>query len=696
MLDTGLVVGAGTDPTRVSSYNPWLSLAWLVTGRTLSGLELHPASNRMDRATALRLYTSSSAELTGENEAKGTITAGKYADLAVLSADYFGVADEDIARIESVLAVTGGQIGYAAAEYEDLDAPLPAISPRWSPVGRFGGYQQPAGARQGQTVAAAADSAEQLRWRQRRGLGAGPGCPTFAATHLTRSPAACEGGAGRRSTRDRRDREELRMTNGVPTKGATPAPAPTAPRRAVFVISLICTAQFVLQLDFSVVNVALPAIQRELGMAAAQLQWIVTGYALAFGSLLLAGGRLADLLGRRRVLAAGLGVFGIASLACGLAHWPVMLIIARIVQGAAGAMVSPAALSLLTTTNSEGAARNRALAIWQATTAAGATAGIVAGGLLTQYLGWRAVFLVNPPIIAIMLALLPRLPADGRPVRGGSVDVRGALLVTGGIAALIFGLSSGQQHGFTAPATIIALALAVLLTTGFVVAEKKSPAPMLPLSILAVPARRAAIAAMLLIGAILAGYVYFGSLYMQKVLGFSPLATGLGLIPSTVTVVLVSTLGTRRLLARFSIKTVLLAGLACTAAGQLWLAQITAGASYPEAVLPGLVLTAAGTGLALPTASIAITSGVAASEQGLAGALFTTSQQAGAAVGLAILATAAAAATAGQHDSLVAGYRLSFLIAAGLAALAAIIVALQLRSRPAQAGPPSPPPGGEN
>ena len=425
-------------------------------------------------------------------------------------------------------------------------------------------------------------------------------------------------------------------------KHDAPQPAAGGSQRAAFVVALICAAQFVLQLDFSIVNVALPSVQRELGMPAAQLQWIVTGYALSFGSLLLAGGRLADLLGRRQVLTVGLALFGIASLACGLAQWPIMLIAARIVQGAAGAMVSPAALSLLTTTNSEGAARQRALAIWQATTAAGATAGIVAGGLLTQYFGWRAVFLINPPVIAIMLALVPRLPAGKRSGGGGSLDVRGALLVTTGIAALIFGLSSGQQHGFTAPATLVALALAVLLTTGFVRAEKRSTAPMLPLSILAEPARRAAIAAMLLIGAILAGYVYFASLYMQKVLGFSPVTTGLALAPSTVTVVLVSTFGTRRLLARFSIKTVLLAGLACMGAGQLWLAQITAGADYPAAVLPGLILTAAGVGLALPTASIAITSGVQARDQGLAGALFTTSQQTGAAVGLAILAAAAA------------------------------------------------------
>ena len=472
-----------------------------------------------------------------------------------------------------------------------------------------------------------------------------------------------------------------------PTNTAVPPPPAGGPRRAASVISLICAVQFVLQLDFSIVNVALPSVQRELGMAPAELQWIVTGYALSFGSLLLAGGRLADLLGRRRVLVVGLALFAIASLACGLAQWPLMLIIARIVQGAAGAMASPAALSLLTTTNAEGPARNRALAIWQATTAAGATAGIVAGGLLTQYFGWRAVFLVNPPVIAIMLALVPRLPTGKRPGAGGSVDVRGALLVTTGIAALIYGLSSGQQHGFSAPATIVALALAGRLATGVVLAEKRSAAPMLPLSILAEPARRAAIAALLLIGAILAGYVYFASLYLQKVLGFSPVATGLALVPSTVTVVLISTLGTRRLLSRFSIKAILLAGLASMAAGQLWLSQITAGASYPAAVLPGLILTAAGVGLALPTASIAITSGVRHSQQGLAGALFTTSQQTGAAVGLAILATAAAAATAGHSGSLVDGYRLSFLIATGLAVLAAIIVALQLRTSSRRVGP---------
>jgi EmrB/QacA subfamily drug resistance transporter len=446
---------------------------------------------------------------------------------------------------------------------------------------------------------------------------------------------------------------------------------------------LICAAQFVLQLDFSIVNVALPTIQRDLGMPAAELQWIVTGYALTFGSLLLAGGRLADLLGRRRLLVAGLVLFALASVACGLAEWPVMLIVARIVQGAAGAMVSPAALSLLTTTNPEGPARNRALAIWQATTAAGATAGIIAGGLLTQYLGWRAVFLVNPPLIALMLALAGRLPA-GRAAGGQRLDVPGALLVTAALAALIFGLSHGQQYGFAAPVTITALAAAPLLGAGFVWVERTTAAPMLPLSILAARTRRVAVSAMLLIGAVLAGYVYFVSLYLQRVKGFSPLETGLALVPSTLVVVLTSTLLTRRLLARFAIKHVLVAGLAAMAAGQLWLTQITVSSSYATAVLPGLLLTSAGIGLALPTASFAITAGVQGRDQGLAGALFTTGQQTGAAVGLAVLATVAAARTAHAAGSLVAGYRLSFLVAAGIAVLATVLVTWRLGSRDCQ------------
>jgi len=448
---------------------------------------------------------------------------------------------------------------------------------------------------------------------------------------------------------------------------------------------VICAVQFVLQLDFSIVNVALNTIQRELSMAPAELQWIVTGYALTFGSLLLAGGRLADLLGRRRLLVIGLVLFAVASLACGLARWPLMLIVARMVQGASAALASPAALSLLTSASPEGPARNRALALWQASTAGGATTGIIAGGLLTQYLGWRAVFLVNPPLIALMLAFVPRLPS-GAATGGGKVGIRDATLVTAAIAALIFGLTEGQQHGFGSPASVAALVAAVALGVAFVYSERKLPAPMLPPSLLAAPARRAAVAAMLLMGAILAGYVYFISLYLQKVHHFSPVQTGLGLLPATVTVVLMSTLVTRRLLTRFGARRVLLAGLVIMTSGQLWLAvMITRHSGYLGGVLPGLLLTSVAIGLSLPAASVAITAGVHGRDQGIAGAMFTTGQQVGAAVGLAVLATAAAARTAGAGGDVVAGYRLSFLIAAGMGAFGVAVVALvRSPARPAE------------
>jgi EmrB/QacA subfamily drug resistance transporter len=455
-------------------------------------------------------------------------------------------------------------------------------------------------------------------------------------------------------------------------------PARVTTKRAGAALALVCGAQFVLQLDFSIVNVALPAIQRELRFAPAELQWVVTGYALTFGSLLLVGGRSADLLGRRALLELGLVLFGLASLACGLAQSPLMLIVARFVQGAAGAMVSPAALSLLTTLYREGPERTRALGLWQAATAGGATTGIIAGGLLTQFIGWRAIFLVNPPLLAVMLVLVRRVLPTGQPEGGQRLDVPGAVLVTASLAALIFGLSNGQQHGFGAPATIATLAAAVLLGAGFVATERRVAAPMLPFAIFSAPTRRAASAAMLLMGAIIAAYVYFVSLYLQRVLGFSPVATGLSLVPSTATVVLTTTFGTRRLLQRFGVKTTLLAGLALAAGGQFWLAHVSADGTYVVNVLPGLLVTALGVGLVFPTASVAITSGVQQRDQGLAGGLFSTSQQVGAATGLAILATIAAARTVHAHGSLAAGYRLSFMIATGIALVAAAFVARQL------------------
>jgi EmrB/QacA subfamily drug resistance transporter len=460
---------------------------------------------------------------------------------------------------------------------------------------------------------------------------------------------------------------------------------PSIRRPAVSALALICAAQFVLQLDFSIVNVALPTMQRELGFAAADLQWVVTGYALTFGSLLLLGGRAGDLLGRRRLLLLGLTLFAFASLTCGLALSPLMLILSRLVQGAGAAFVSSSALSLLTTTNAEGAARNRALSIWQASTAGGASAGVIAGGVLTQYLGWRAIFLVNLPIIAVLLLFIPRVIPDDRSTGRQRIDVLGVVLVTASAAALIYGLSSGQQQGFGSLGTVLALGVAVLLALAFVLVERTTATPMVPFSYFSSATHRAAVGAMLLMGAVLAAYVYFTSLYMQLVLGESALLTGLSLIPSTATVILVSTFATRRLLERLSVKRLLLIGLTLMGLGQVWLSFMTSGGSYVVNVLPGLLLTALGIALALPTASIGATTGVDRREQGLAGGLLTTSQQIGAAVGLALLATLAAARTEQTHGSLAAGYGFSYLVATGIVLIAMVLVATQLNHKACQA-----------
>jgi EmrB/QacA subfamily drug resistance transporter len=440
----------------------------------------------------------------------------------------------------------------------------------------------------------------------------------------------------------------------------------------------VCTAMFVLQLDFSIVNVALPTIQRKLAFTPAELQWVVTGYAMTFGSLLLIGGRAGDLFGRRRLLVVGLVVFGAASLSCGLAQSSLVLVASRVAQGIGGALVSPAALSLLTVHNPEGPARNRALGFWQAAAAGGATAGVVLGGVLTQFVSWRAIFLVNLPIVAVLLILIPAVLEADRPAPGPQLDLAGAVFATGALAALIFGLSNGEQAGFVSLETLLALAGVVVLGGMFVIAERRSASPMVPRGILSGRTRRAGDGSMLLMGMVVVSYVYFTSLYLQRVLGFDPVLTGLCFVPATAVIVLISTLLSRRILARLGVKNALIVGAACLGLGQFWLAHVTAGGSYEVNVLPGLLITSVGMGFAFPAASVAATSGVASQEQGLAGGLFNTSQQVGAAVGLALLATVAAAATTSAHGALAAGYRLAFLVASGIAVLALLVVATQL------------------
>jgi MFS family permease len=437
---------------------------------------------------------------------------------------------------------------------------------------------------------------------------------------------------------------------------------------------LLCVAQFVLQLDFSIVNIALRTIQGELGFSAAGLQWVVTGYALSFGSLLLLGGRLGDVLGARRLLLLGLWVFGGASVVCGLAASPVMLVVARVVQGAGAALVAPTILAILTSLYTDGPSRARALGLWTAATAAGGISGIVAGGVLTQLLGWRSIFLVNIPVIAVLLPAARRVLPEvhGEPGRG--VDALGAATVTAAIAALIFGLTYGEQHGFGTPGALGSFALFVAFGGAFVLVERAVAAPMVPFSFLAVPIRRVSFLVMLVVGGVFAAYAYFVALYVQRVLGFSEIQAAFSLVPAPTSLILGSTLVSRRLIARIGVKATMITGLAFMAAGQLVLSRLQSDSTWLLHVLPGLLLTPFGGALVFPTVSLGMTSRVTAAERGLAGGLIPTAQQVGAAIGVAVLATIAASTTRHNAGSLVAGYRASYLVAAVLLVVTAAFV----------------------
>jgi EmrB/QacA subfamily drug resistance transporter len=453
-------------------------------------------------------------------------------------------------------------------------------------------------------------------------------------------------------------------------------------------LGLVVAAQFVLQLDSSIVNIALPTIKRELHFAAAELQWIVTGYALTFGSLLLLGGRVGDRVGHRRVLLIGLAVFGVTSLVAGFAPVPIVLIVSRFCQGASGAFVAPQALAIIAELFAEGPPRTKALGVFAGVTAAGASAGVVLGGICTEFISWRAVFLVNPPIIVVLVIAIRRvIPAHARRATE-RLDIAGPVLATASIALLIFGLSQDQQYGFADAFALAALTLAVVLGGTFFVTQRRGKAPMIPAQLLTDPARRAALSAMLLFGAVVVGYVYFTSLYNQDVLGFSPLKAGLAFIPATGMVMLISTQLTRRVLPRFGVRKILLTGLTITGLGQVWLSTISSAGSYQLNVLGGILLTAFGMGLVFPTVSVAVTSGVGPGERGMAGGLYVTAQQVGLAVGLAALATIAAAQSNAHHGSLAIGYQTAFRVSIGLSVVAVLIVAIQMRTRTAAVSGP--------
>jgi EmrB/QacA subfamily drug resistance transporter len=423
-------------------------------------------------------------------------------------------------------------------------------------------------------------------------------------------------------------------------------------RRGIAILVLLCLVQFMDVLDASIVNVALPSIARDLDFSRQSLQWVVSGYILMYGGFLLLGSRAADLLGRRRVLVAGLVLFASASLTGGLAHSSALLIGARFAQGLGAAMLSPAALSSLTTTFRAERDRNTALGAWGAISGLAGAAGVLLGGLLTEGPSWRWVFFVNVPICLIALVGAFGLLAGERgraPL--ANFDVRGALLVTGGMLLLVYGLVKAPDVGWGSTQTIALLATAAVTLAAFVVNELRVANPLVPLSIFRIEGLAAADATQLLFGAGFIAMFFFLTLYMQTVLGYSPIQAGAAYLPLTVGVIVAAGISSQ-LFERIGTKPVITVGGLVGAGGLFWLSRIPVDGSYVADLLPGIVLVGFGAGAAFVAITTAANAGVGEDRAGLAAGLLNTSLQLGGALGLAILS---AIATTRTHALLQAG-----------------------------------------
>lgn len=449
-------------------------------------------------------------------------------------------------------------------------------------------------------------------------------------------------------------------------------------------------AQFVVALDMAVVNVALPAIRTSLGFAPVDLAWVVHVYALTFGGFLLLGGRAGDLFGRRRLFVLGLAVFGLCSLAGGLAQAPWQLVAARAGQGAGAAAVAPAALALLTTTF-EGRARVRALGVWSAVNAAGGALGVLAGGVLTEYAGWRWVMLVNLPIVAAALALVPAGVPAARAAARERADVLGAVLATGGIGLLVFGVVRTDTRGWTSAATLASLGAAAVLLAAFVFAESRSPAPLVRLGLLRGPWVAGANLIVFFAAAGQFSAFYFVSLYMQQVLRMGAAETGAAFLPFSAGLVAGTAAATRLTSAR-SPRASLVPGGLLAAAGLGWFALISPGGGFLTDVLGPSLLCSVGTGLVLAPVAVAATTGVAPREAGMASGLLNSSRQLGGCVGLGALATLAAHRTGGaaNANALNDGYALGLAVSAALFLIAAAIAAALPRTAASAASSPAP------
>ncbi|HYI98260.1 MAG TPA: MFS transporter [Thermoleophilaceae bacterium] len=454
-------------------------------------------------------------------------------------------------------------------------------------------------------------------------------------------------------------------------------------------LALLAMTQFIVVLDASIVNVALPSIGTDLDFSQENLSWVVNAYTLTFGGFLLLGGRLADLLGRRRMFIVGLILFGAASLAGGLAQSEAQLIAARTIQGLGAAIISPAALSIVTTTFAEGAERNRALGVWGAVAGAGGAAGVLLGGVLTEFLGWEWVLLVNVPIALIAAALAPRLLMESRHPTATTFDIPGAVSVTAGLALLVYGLVNTVDVGWGSAETLAILAGALALLGVFVAIESRTSSPLMPFSIFRLRTLTGANIVGLLVGMSLFSMFFFISLYVQQVLGYEPLEAGLAYVPLSV-LIIVSAGGASQLVTRFGFKPPLIAGMLLISVGLLWFSRVSApSGSYVGDVLFPSMIVAVGLGFAFVPVTIAAVTGTRPGEAGLASGLINTSQQIGGALGLAIAATVANSTTAdvvasGERNRLVAlneGFQDAFLVCAAFGILGAILAATLISSR---------------
>jgi EmrB/QacA subfamily drug resistance transporter len=496
------------------------------------------------------------------------------------------------------------------------------------------------------------------------------------------------------------------------TTAAPPAlaPTPAAPPRLThprLALAVICIAQLMVVLDATVVNVALKSIRDDLHFSATGLEWVITSYSLAFGGLLLFGGRTGDLFGRRRMFMIGVGLFAFASLLGGIAHGETTLVLARALQGIGGAIAAPTGLALIATTFAEGHERNKALGVYAAMAASGGAVGLLIGGVLTSYASWRWSLFINIPFALFVLFLAPRVLHESRG-NGDRLDVPGAITATGGMTSLVFGITHAAQHGWSDQWTLIPLAAAVVLLSAFLVIERSAPAPLMPLHIFGARNRVGAYLIMLCLAAAMFAVFFFTTQYLQVVHGWSPVKTGVGFLPMPVTIMVLSMFAMRRLIPKVGLRRLLLVGPTFGTISMVLFSQVDEGSGY-LGMLPALLCLAIGMGFTFVPLTISAVSGVHHHESGLASALLNTGQQLGGAVGLSILGTIGAHAgrdraavlaqqlggkldAAATHDVFVTSQQHAFqgaIVLAGLSLLASVLIMRDVR-------PPVPVHGEEN